>query len=259
MAIAEYEDIAAQEPESSNDTILSRENFTYQAEDIIATLRASAQNGEPLAAGLTKAHEAYVADEENPNLREFSAMLLGARNAEVIQKNLDTLKPKIESRTATNEEKQRYYDLRDAAIAYNHQVRDVIWNNPQLITKDDLSRWLEMAGSGDERWSQRLLQGMASEIAVARQIQMVPGVREVRMSTIEEDAKGVDIVPVLLDGSEIPIDVKSGQQSLGYMPRRNGGMELGVDLEMLSGFAVKHEYQNEVRQTFARATKLENI
>ncbi len=241
--------------ESTDTRVLSRESFTYQAEDIIATLAKSRQDGEPLGVGIAKARDAYVNEEEDPRLRAFGSMLLNTRNAEVIQKNLDVLGEKLRDHSITQDERKQYYDLRDAAITYNHQVRDVIWENPQMITKADLTKWLEMAGSGDEKWSQRLLQGMGAEIAVARQIQMVPGVREVRMSTVAEDAKGIDIVPILTDDREIHIDVKSGQQSMGYIPRERG-MELGVDTEMLSGFAVKTEYQDEVRRTFAQAAGL---
>jgi hypothetical protein len=236
---------------------ITRKNFEAQAVDIVAELSKAAKENVPRQEGYKRTYEAYVSQEENDNLRAFSEVLLGARRAEAVTKSLDSIRTKVELRAATPDERNRYHELRSEIINYNHKLRDFIWENPFLITKADMKKWLEQSGSGDSRWVDRTLNGMSAEIAVGREIQRVPGVHEVRMSTPEEDAKGADIVAALSDGSTWNVDVKSGQRSIGYMPRTNG-MEIGVDNKMLSGFAVSTEYQKEIQGTFASAVGLDH-
>lgn len=217
----------------SSDAMPSPDGEAYRshATQVIRALRSK---------GFVNALEQLVEAESNPYFQDQAEVIIHARAA----RKLDVLKAKMKDK----------HDLDEAKVAlihYNHAVRNLIWNNPGTILTDDLTSWMRDS-TGDGVWAEGIVSGATGEVAVARTLKGLGGVKRVRLGTFEEDLKGMDVVVELSSGDLISVDVKtrnhlSGASQFIKMPptwihnRRYHHCEMVVEIHHINGAAILDE------------------
>jgi hypothetical protein len=166
--------------------------YRDHAEDVLEGLKTD---------GFEKAVETSIHSEENDDYRLQAEVILLAKAARALERQKEDMT-----------ERHDVHEAKTALIRYNHAVRNLIWHNPKGVFTDDLTEWLHEA-TGDEAWAEGIVAGAAGEVAVARAMLDVGGVKSVRFATVDEDRHGMDVVVGIDNGRHgedwLSIDVKS--------------------------------------------------
>ncbi|MBW3538364.1 hypothetical protein KY386_02635 [Candidatus Parcubacteria bacterium] len=190
---AEQVDVAFRQP--------TAEEFQANFEDIMETLRPPGSDGR--REGRKKAVETYVEGEEVYRLQAQAAMLIDAKKMLDLQRQVNG--GRIKDQAELGLAKRRLTE-------YHHLVRDVIMANPAAVFKSTLTDWLSTA-SGDSRWSEHHVNGIAGELALAEALNRDGRLGRARLTSIEQDRDGMDVVLLLSHGREratyLGIDVKT--------------------------------------------------
>lgn len=224
----------------------TREEFEAQAEDIFATMNQALDEGKPLREGYRMANEAYVQEEENPELSKLADLILSAPAAARAHNELNS-----QSRGYLDHE--HHEQLINLQVGYINKLRSFIFDNASQLDRKQLREWVEKGSNGDEDWAERIMTGATGEVAVARQLQRTKGVRSVRFGTPEEDKTGIDMVVTMLDGSTHPLDVKIFSEKTdkiaGYSPHSS---KFVLTPEEVVGFDIWKEAQKSVSENFLK-------
>lgn len=194
--------------QANKDTRPDYVQYRNHAKTILKSLRSE---------GFVRAVDSWIHKETNGLLELQAEVILLARAAHT----LDRLKPKMTDHHKINEAKE-------ALIHYNHAVRNLIWNNPKAIFTNDLIGWLKQS-TGDETWAHGIVSGAAGEVAVARVLRGLGGVTSVRLGSVEEDRKGMDVVLTVSSGEKVSVDVKAHN----HLPR--GGQFIKLATTWIDG------------------------
>jgi hypothetical protein len=197
---------------------LTRENFVVTAQEVTDSIRAVRDEGRPLREGLTEARKVAVDESPHPQLALLAEIMLLAPQMARVDDQIN--------RHALDENERREGLL--SMIRYNHAVRDLIFANPQTFTHSDLENWLGAVGH-NEKFAQRVVQGVGAEVAIARQAARTPGVHEVQLSTVTQDSRGGDLYLAAVDQPTRSVSVKSGWAADRQVVRQQSGkLEIGL-------------------------------
>lgn len=227
----------------------TREEFEAQAEDIFATMNQALNEGKPLREGYRIASEAYVQQEENPDLRQLADLILAAPAAARAHEQLATMRQQRSQRL----DRQAFERLKNQVIGYNDSLRNFIFTNSSQVDRSTMTEWVEKGSNGNTEWTKQVMNGIAAEVAVARQIQRTEGVASIRFSTPEEERKGIDIVATFSDGETLSIDVKHRHEDSEYVPEyRDDKINFEISPDEINGFEVDAPYQKTISTNFLR-------
>ncbi len=214
---------------------VTADQFSANADDIFATIQGAVEDGQPRAEGYKRATEAYVTNESTPALREQAQILLAAPLAHKVSQKLEGINQEMkQGRTKELSEERRR--LVSDILVYNHLLRNFVYDNHGEITADQVQNWLERASGGEAGWARGMVAGFAGEVAIARLATRVSEIDSIKLSTAEEDRKGVDMIAQTSGGRQVPIDVKTGGQvGVDLTSSETGGrVEVGVSRDEIA-------------------------
>lgn len=259
---------------------LNRDVLEWEVQDLFQSLKAEKQkiieNPDsvspqelrlPSAASiaLARVRDKFVNNAEFKELALLCDVLTSAAEAARRQNILSKIKDKVkalkikrrEGALGKSEEDELYQlnaerELEVSRILpFNHKLRELIDVVADICPREQLENWLEKATNGAGGLARQMISGMATEVVVARLSRKLPEVESVRLSTQEEDSRGTDIVITLANGTNIPIDVKTGG-AIDITASRV--KEVAVEQRDITGFTVSRESQAEIiekiRSTF---------
>jgi hypothetical protein len=173
-------------------------------------------NMKPRAVAYQRAREAYVLQEESAELAKLADVLLDARNY-------------LDYQNSQNKEN---------IISFNHRLRDVIALTADVVPRKRMESWLGRFMGDNPVEAEKIIAGMGAEVAVYRVAVREFGSVNVKLSDVEQDKRGVDLL-VRTNASWKEIDVKTGGNQGGGLGRSH---EVDVDRAMIDGFDIRPEY-----------------
>jgi hypothetical protein len=195
--------------------------------------------------------EKFVEQETNSDLAALGDLLLKARTSVLVQGQLDSDRAQLHSGRLTHEENlsvsHHYEMLREAACAYNHQLRSFIEAHRESVDRYDLTRWMAAASGGRHQWAEGEITGATSEIALHAALTGMPELDGLRYGVIDEDLHGYDFVATW-QGRLVTIDAKTGY----YLPlteRKQGHehLEVSVPRDVVEGFKITRRGLDDLR------------
>lgn len=187
---------------------------------------------------------------ENAEFRQtgdLSDILLSSRAAAGIQERLDSLR-EAQRTTERNgldwhRNRKEIQTLRQAIMPYNHKLRDFLLENGSVLDFATMQRWLSRAMGEKSATAGKILAGFQAEVATA--LLLSENGLHVRMSTIDEDLKKIDLVYQEEGRAPKTIDVKTGGNQ-GYDLASGVDQEIDIDRQWLDGFSIKPEFKQSV-------------
>jgi len=193
--------------QEANSSLPEAVDYRDRAADIAETIsRFQATKG--VREAIVIAKDAYVDEEEDPQLRRFSGVLCDARIARQLRERHEVAQAKS---SLSGEERAVSRKILDRLVDYEHAVRQVLLDSQGALDRQNVVNYLARASGGDERWAGMIISGVAGEVAVYKALAEIDGI-EVAWGTADEDKhKKTDImVTVLADGRKIRVDAKFG-------------------------------------------------
>lgn len=240
------------------------EQFAAQADDIVATIQngidQAKRNGTPMREAVMQArqsaHEAYVEQEENPELRRFSELLFSVPRIVENARQLRLLEEQASQGLVAESKRDEFRARTRQGVEDNHALREVVRESSRSIGKEMLIRWLERMGDPTGSVMKQRVTSVAAEIATAKALESLPEVRSVAFGSVEDDLRGKDMFVLTRDGRAVPVDVKYGKFGDGVKKASGGRIEIGIDTRNLYGFELRPEKQHDLLQSFRRAARL---
>jgi hypothetical protein len=220
---------------------LTHDDFKAEVEDIMATIDRGDRSR---LDGYVEAYETYYEEEENPTLKSFADILLAAPNMSRVSDRLELLTGKGKHRRSKDEQYE-FHSLKEVATRYNGALRELIYENRGMFSRHDLTGWLG-AASGDEKWAERIVKGVSTEVAALRELKTLPGVRHARFSTPEEDRRGADVIVQTESGAQWAIDVKASDNHSEDFSMSQGRITIAIPEAHLSGFRIGKDFRKHV-------------
>jgi hypothetical protein len=240
---------------SETNKIQKRESQLSFAESQLSTAKAVV---------LARAREKFVNNAEFAELANLADIIITAPQAEIIQEGLHKISDRLddlrikkdrggELTEQETEERKQLLSNRKLEVAkilpFNHMLRELIDTFADVVSRETIEDTIEKALSGAGGTARKIVAGMGTEVAVARVARELFGPKNVRLSTQQEDAKGIDIV-IMVGGKEIQVDVKTG----GNIGDGHGShKEVSVDQDQLKGFDVLSDQKQDIKR------KLEDV
>jgi hypothetical protein len=182
-------------------------DYRDRAADIAETI-SRFQGTKGVRGAIETAKEAYVGEEEDPQMRRFSGVLCDARKARQLRERHEVIQAKS---SLSDEERAESKKILGQLVNYEHAVKRMLLDSQGALDRQNVVDYLTRASGGDERWAGMLISGVAGEVAVYKALTEIDGI-EVAWGTADEDKhKKTDImVTVLADGRKIRVDAKFG-------------------------------------------------
>jgi len=242
---------------SEQDKIVRGESKPSLAEQSLPSARAVA---------LFRTREKFVNNAEYAELANLADIIVSAPEAQIIQEELDKIGNRLSElwikhkrggglTEQETEERKQLIAGRKLEVAkilpFNHKLRELIDTFAGAVSREQIENVVEKAMNGSGGTARKIVAGMGAEVAVARVARAMFGAENVRLSTQQEDAKGIDIA-ILVRGKEIPIDVKTG----GNIDDTQGNYkEVAVEQKQLVGFAVHTDQLRDIQQKLQDAAR----
>ena len=220
----------AERPEQSGP---SRADFNAHAQDVLTTLTTYRQErglSRSQAIALVEENYGSEAEDLDPSLVELTGILIQIPDYHAATVRAERVKLSAHTRPLSNAEKTQFHADKYFACGMNRQLIDMAHQHPGTFTRQDLKNWLAKGSSSNLTWASTISQGIASEVAVTRALQLHPRIADVELPTIEDDMRGVDVIVRSDADKTYALDVKSGHAQLGSggLSAVNGKVELGV-------------------------------
>ena len=218
---------------------------------------AESQLSTAKAVVLARAREKFVNTADFAELANLADIIISAPQAQITQDDLhrignrltDLRNKKDRGGGLTEEEIEEREELRKnrklevaKILPFNHSLRELIDTFADVVSRETIENTIERAMNNSGGTARKIVAGMGTEVAVARLAREVFGKRNVRLSTQQEDARGIDIV-IKVEGKEIQVDVKTAGTSGDGHGRKN---EVDVSQAQLEGFDVRSEYKQDI-------------
>jgi len=187
---------------------------------------------------------------ENAEFRQtgdLSDILLSSRAAAGIQERLDSLREAQRGAERKSldwhRNRKEIQTLKRAIMPYNHKLRDFLLENGSVLDFATMHQWISRAMGEKSATAGKILSGFQAEVATA--LLLSESGLSVRMSTIDEDLKKIDLVYQEAGGAPKKVDVKTGgNQGDGLA---NGvDQEIDIERQWLNGFSIKSEFKQSV-------------
>lgn len=220
---------------------------------------AESNLGSAHAIVLARAREKFVNNAEFAELANLADIIISAPQAEIIQEGLHKISDRLNDlrikkdrggglTEQETEERKQLLSNRKLEVAkilpFNHMLRELIDTFADAVSRKQIEDTIEKALSGAGGTARKIVAGMGTEVAVARLAREVFGEGNVRLSTQQEDARGVDIV-IMVEGKEIQVDVKTGGNS---GDGHGSYKEVDVRQDQLEGFDVLSDQKQYIKQ-----------
>ena len=218
---------------------------------------AESQLSTAKAVVLARAREKFVNTADFAELANLADIIISAPQAQITQDDLhrignrltDLRNKKDRGGGLTEEEIEEREELRKnrklevaKILPFNHSLRELIDTFADFVSRKTIENTIERAMNNSVRTAKTIVAGMGTEVAVARLAREVFGEENVRLSTQQEDARGIDIV-IKLEGKEIQVDVKTaGNIGDGYGSHK----EVSVEQGQLEGFDVRSDHKEDI-------------
>lgn len=255
--------------------------FTWEASDIFDSIKSEqdalskgkselslAERSLPSAraVALARTREKYVNNAEYAELANLADIIVSAPQAEIVQKDLDKIGTRLnelwikdkrggglsqsEVQERTQLRAQRKLEVA-RVLPFNHKLRELIDTFADVVPREQIENVVEKAMNGSGGTARRIVAGMGTEVAVARVARAMFGPENVRLSTQQEDAKGIDLA-IMTHGREVPVDVKTG----GNIDDNHGNCkEVAVEQRQIEGFDVRSDQVRDIQQKLQDAIR----
>lgn len=187
---------------------------------------------------------------ENAEFRQtgdLSDILLSSRAAAGIQDRLDNLREAQRGAERNSldwhRNRKEIQTLKQAIMPYNHKLRDFLLENGSVLDFETMQQWLSRAMGEKSATAGKILSGFQAEVATA--LLLSESGLSVRMSTIEEDLKKIDLVYQEDGHAPKKVDVKTGGNQ-GDGIASGVDQEIDIERQWLDGFSIKPEYKQSV-------------
>ena len=206
---------------------------------------------------LARARKKFVNTADFAELANLADIIISAPQAQITQDDLhrignrltDLRNKKDRGGGLTEEEIEEREELRKnrklevaKILPFNHSLRELIDTFADVVSRETIENTIERAMNNSGGTARKIVAGMGTEVAVARLAREVFGEENVRLSTQQEDARGIDIV-IKLEGKEIQVDVKTaGNIGDGYGSHK----EVSVEQGQLEGFDVRSDHKEDI-------------
>lgn len=175
-------------------------------------------------------------------LGQLSDILLTAPLAAKLQSMLDTSKTALSRSDLGPAEiqalKAQIKEIKRSKVVFNQQLRDFLFENGDHIPQDVMGNWLAKAAGQNEVFARTTLAGIGAEVAVANMLK--DSGRDVRLSTVDEDLHGIDLIVHKPGGSIVKIDVKTGGNQGGD---EGASHEVDIEKHMHNNYRILPEFQ----------------
>lgn len=246
------------------DSIKSEQDSIARGESELSLAERSLPSARAVA--LARTREKFVNNAEYAELANLADIIVSAPQAEIIQKGLDKINDRLtELRIKTNRgevlttdekaERSQLFAQRKLEVAkilpFNHHLRELIDAFSDVVSREQIENLLEKAMNGSGGTARKLVAGIGAEVAVARVARAMFGPENVRLSTQQEDAKGIDLA-IMTHGREVPVDVKTG----GNIDDNHGNCkEVAVEQRQIEGFDVRSDQVRDIQQKLQDAIR----
>lgn len=244
-------------PENRVEAKPSLDDFRQVAEGIANSLAQGLRRHEKKGDTRNETKRFFIDEETNPDLQDLAKILMTAPAVASLDRQFEERKLDNEDKHLSAEEQAREKEIsasvKKPLIDYNHLVRDFVEGNADSLDREEFASWLGHSTRNFD-WADKVVNGMAAEIAAEDYLATLPEVSGVRPATNGEDSLGIDLVAEMQDGTRVCLDIKSGraQPPEGVEPGRYS-VKVGIPTDAVEQWRIAPEYRELVHHRFRQA------